>query len=177
MNERTAVTHDQTASRHGERPARVRLTRRDEIEGVALALVDTARRTVRCMHRDASGFGLSRAAMVERLQRFLSSHPGARLRLLVDDSAWLERDAPRLKLLQQHYTHAIEVRMANQEDPVGDDAALLIDDAHSLVLAQTAQGIGDVWFGNAPRAQPLVASFERRWHSAAYNLAVHPLGL
>lgn len=170
MNDRVPMTPP-------KQPLRVQLATRDEVDGVCLALLDVAQRTVRCLHRNLAVFELARPATIERLHRFLRGHHAARVQLLVDDAAWLERDAARLKLLQRQFSHAIEIRVANPEDPVGDDAVLLIDDQHSLVLARAAHAIGELWFGNAPHAQPLVAAFERRWEAAAHNLAVYPLGL
>lgn len=170
MNDRLPITPP-------KQPLRVQLATRDEVHGVCLALLDIAQRTVRCLHRNLAVFELARPATIERLHHLLHSHHAARVQLLVDDVTWLERDAARLKLLQRQFSHAIEFRLANPEDPVGDDAVLLVDNQHSLVLARTAQSIGELWFGNAPHAQPLIAAFDRRWEAAGHNLAVHPLGL
>jgi hypothetical protein len=158
-------------------PLRAALTRRDEVQRATLALIDAARRTIRCQHHDLAVFQLTSRANTEALQRFLHGHPSARIRLLVDDASWLERDAPRLRMLQRRFSHALELRVASGEDPVGHSAALLIDEVHSLVLEQTAHGIGELWFANPPRLQPLLRAFDRRWEAAGHNLPVSPLGL
>jgi hypothetical protein len=129
------------------------------------------------MHRDLSPFDLSAAAAVERIERFLLAHRSARVRLLLDDVSWLESDASRLKLLHRHFSHAIEMRVASEDDPVGDDGCLMADTQHLLLLAPSAQGIGDVWLNNEPHVQPWAATFDRRWEAAAHNLPVAPLGL
>ncbi len=60
--------------------------------------------------------------------------------------------------------------MASEDDPVGDDAFVLIDDHAALELKPTASARGDLWVHNKPRAQPLLASFVRRWEAAGHNL-------
>lgn len=120
---------------------------------------------------------MSRAEIVEAMHRFLATHRDARVRLLMDDTGWFETKAARLKLLQRQFSHALEARLASSDDPVGEDAALLADDAHALLLKPTATGYGELWLNNAPRAQPHVGAFDRRWEAAAHNLPITPLGL
>lgn len=69
------------------------------------------------------------------------------------------------------------MRCAITDDPVGEDTALIADDAHVLTLSHSAHGIGEIWFQSEPRVQPLLTAFDRRWGAAAHNLPVDPLGL
>ncbi len=161
---------------HGA-PERALITSRAEThEGVLIAL-GVAERTIRCLHRDLALFDLGSVAAQERLQRLLLSHRSARVRLLVDDATWLESQAPRLRALQRRFPHALEMRVAAADDPVGDDAVLLADDHAVLELKPTIVARGDLWLHNKPHAQPLAAAFERRWNAGGHNLAVVPLGL
>ena len=111
------------------------------------------------------------------LSKFLLAHRSARVRLLVDDSIWLDTRAARLRALQLRFPLALELRVASNDDPVGDDALLIADDATVLDMKPTAQARGDLWLNNKPHAQPLIAAFARRWEAAAHNLPVVPLGL
>jgi hypothetical protein len=158
-------------------PQRAWITSRHEIPRAVGLVLEGAQQLVRGMHRDLSPFELSSAAAVERIERFLLAHRSARVRLLLDDVSWLESGASRLKLLHRHFSHAIEMRLASEDDPVVDDACLMADARHMLLLAPTAQGIGDIWLNNEPHVQPWVATFDRRWEAAAHNLPVAPLGL
>jgi hypothetical protein len=159
------------------RPQRVHLTSRADIVPAVVAVIGRAHRDLRCLHHDLSAFELAQPAVVEGLHAFLHASHAARARLLTDDTAWLDTHAARLKLLQRQLSHGIELRRANPDDPVGEDAALVADGSHVLVLARTAFGIGELWVNSDPRAQAVVTAFDRRWESGAHNLPVDPLGL
>ena len=158
-------------------PERALITSRTETHEAVLIALGVAARTIRCLHRDLSVFDLGSVAAEERLHRLLLSHRLARVRLLVDDSNWLESRAPRLRALQRQFPHALELRTAASDDPVGDDACLLADDHAAIELKPTSVARGDLWVHNKPHVQPLAASFDRRWNAGGHNLAVVPLGL
>jgi len=158
-------------------PQRALFASRAELREAVLLAIDLARRTVCVMHRDLSVFDLASDAATDALLRFLLSDRAARIRLLVDDAAWLEAGAPRLRLLQRRFPHALELRAASTADPVGDDAVLLADDHAAVELRPTAAVSGSLWVHHRPRVQPLIATFERRWSGGAHNLPVTPLGL
>jgi hypothetical protein len=158
-------------------PERALITSRAETREAVLIALRLAQRSVRCLQRDLSVFELDAPAAIERLAGLLHSHRSARVQLLVDDGAWLETGAPRLRALQRRYPHALEIRIASEDDPVGDDAYLLVDDHTALELKPTAAARGDLWVHHKPRVQPLAAAFLRRWDTGGHNLAVVPLGL
>ena len=158
-------------------PKRTLITSRAELHAAVLQTVAAATRRLLCIHSDLSLFDLSRREVVEILAKFLLAHRNARARLLVDDSSWLDTSAARLRALQQRYPLALEMRVASSDDPVGDDATLIADDATVLDMRPTTQARGDLWLNNKPHAQPLVSAFNRRWEAAAHNLPVVPLGL
>jgi hypothetical protein len=158
-------------------PQRTLITSRAETHAAVLQAIEAARRRVLCLHSDLSIFDLSRAEVVDLLAKFLLAHRSARARLLVDDAIWLDTRAARLRALQQRFPLALEMRVASLDDPVGDDATLIADDATVLDMRPTTQARGDLWLNNKPHAQPLIAAFARRWEAAAHNLPVVPLGL
>ena len=158
-------------------PERALITSRAETHEAVRIALGLAERWVRCLHHDLGVFDLASTAVDEQLSRLLHSHRSARIQLLVADATWLNTRAPRLRALQRTFSHALEMRVASEDDPVGDDALVLIDDHTALELKPTAAARGDLWVHNKPRAQPLLASFVRRWDAAGHNLAVVPLGL
>ncbi len=158
-------------------PQRVVVPSRSDIVPAVLALLQRASREIRCLEHDLAPFELSQVATVEALHAVLHASRQARARLLADDTTWLDTRAARLRLLQRQLSHAIELRAANTDDPVADDAALIIDRAHVLVLARSQHGVGEIWLNSEPRVLPLVTAFDRRWDAAAHNLPVEPLGL
>lgn len=158
-------------------PQRVLITSRKELHQAVDVAIRVARRTLRFLHRDMAVFDLSTTDATVALSRLLLADRNARVRVLVDDPAWLETRAARLRLLQQRFPHALELRVASQDDPVGDDAHALADDHAALDLRPTPTAEGDLWLHNKPHAQPRIAAFDRRWDAAAHNLPVAPLGL
>ncbi len=161
----------------GDTPQRVLLPSRADIVPAVQALLKRALREVRCLHHDLAPFELSQSATVEALHKLMLTSRQTRARLLVDDIAWLDTHAARLRLLQRQFAHAIEMRCASTDDPVGDDAALIVDQTHLLVLHRSPNGVGEIWLNSEPRVQPLRTAFDRRWDAAAHNLPVDPLGL
>jgi hypothetical protein len=159
------------------KPQRVVIDSRADIVPAVLAVIRRAQREIRCMHHDLAPFELSQIATVEALHAFLHASRRAHVRLLADSTGWLDAHAARLKLLQRQLSHAIDMRLANADDPVGDDAVFIADQAHVLVLSRSPHGLGEIWFNSQPRARPLVTSFDRRWEAGAHNLPVEPLGL
>ena len=158
-------------------PQRVLIASREELHEAVRIALRSGRRTVRALHRDLSVFDLSSIAATESLRELLVGDRSARIRLLVDDAAWLETRAARLRLLQRRFAHALELRVASDEDPVGEDACVLVDDHAALELRTTRTTSGSLWVHNKPHAQPLVAAFDRRWNAGGHNLAVCPIGL
>ncbi len=158
-------------------PQRVLINTRDELHEALRIALRSGRRTVRALHRDLSAFDLSSIDSTESLRQLLLGDRSARIRLLVDNAAWLETRAARLRLLQQRFPHALELRVASGEDPVGDDACVLVDDHVTLELRATRATSGAIWLHHKPYAQPLIAAFDRRWNAGGHNLAVYPVGL
>jgi len=159
------------------RPQRVVVESRADLLPAVLGVLRRARRELRCLHHDLSVFELAQPAAVEALHAFLHHSRMARLRLLVDETEWLDTRAARLRALHRQLAHVVEMRRAITDDPVGEDAALIADDAHVLVLSRSTHGLGEIWFNSQPRVQPLLLGFDRRWDAGAHNLPVDPLGL
>lgn len=159
------------------KPQRTLITSRAELQSGVLQTIGVATRRLLCIHSDLSIFDLSQREATELLAKFLLAHRNARARLLVDDSSWLDTSAARLRALQQRFPLALEMRVASLDDPVGDDATMIADEATVLDMRPTTQARGDLWMNNKPHAQPLVSAFNRRWEAAAHNLPVVPLGL
>ena len=158
-------------------PQRVLITSRVELHQAVGVAVRVAHRMLRCMHRDLSVFDLSSIDATGGISRLLLADRNARVRMLADDPAWLDTRAARLRLLQQRFPHALELRVASPDDPVGDDAHVLADEHATLDLRPTPTARGDLWLHNKPHAQPRIAAFDRRWEAASHNLSVSPLGL
>ncbi len=158
-------------------PQRVLIASRADLHEAIEVALKLARRSLRVLHRDLSVFELSSNATTQSLERLLLGDRNARVRLLVDDPAWLDTRAARLRLLQRRFPHALELRVTAPDDPAGDEAIVLVDGHGCLELRPTRDVRGEFRVHNEPHAQPLLAGFDRRWDAGAHNLPVSPLGL
>lgn len=158
-------------------PQRILIDSREQLHEAVRVALGCGRRTVRALHRDLSVFDLSSIAATDSMRQLLLGDRSARIRMLVDDAAWLETRAARLRLLQRRFPQALELRVASDEDPVGDESCVLVDDHACLELRATRTTSGSLWLHHKPHAQPLIAAFDRRWNAAGHNLPASPLGL
>jgi hypothetical protein len=158
-------------------PQRVLIGSRAELEAALLLLIGRARRQLRIATADLSVLSLGNLQPVTAMRAMLLAHPGNRVHLLVDDMTWLDTRAPRLRGLQRDFSHALLIRCADAQDPVGHDVVAIGDDLDALRLQPTVGVLGELWCHHGPFAQPLLAEFDRRWEHASHNQPAQPLGL
>ncbi len=163
--------------RASDPPQRLLFSTRAEMDAALLRLIGRARRALRFAAADLSVFALDGVQLVTALRQWLLAHPNNRIRMMADDPTWLDTRAPRLRSLQRDFSHALLLRQADAQDPVGEDVVALADDIDALRLQPTIGIAGELWSNNQPFAQPLIAAFDRRWEHATHNLPVGPLGL
>ncbi|MGE5336233.1 MAG: hypothetical protein ACM3PU_00300 [Gemmatimonadota bacterium] len=164
-------------ARESGTPVKMLVGSRADLDSAVLMLLGAARRTVRCASSDLSVFGLAGRAGTDLMRALLLANPANTVRLLVDDLSWIETHAARIKLLQRDFAHALQIRIADREDPVGTDRVLIGDDRHALQLRDAPVVHGELWLHHAAFVQPVLTGFDRRWDRAAHNVAVDPLGL
>ena len=158
-------------------PQRVLIGSRAELEAALLLLISRARRQLRVAAADLSVLALGSLQPVTAMRAMLLAQPGNRIHLLVDDMAWLDTRAPRLRGLQRDFSHALLIRCADAQDPVGHDVVAIGDDLDALRLQPTVGVLGELWCHHSPFAQPLLAEFDRRWEHASHDQPSQPLGL
>ena len=150
---------------------------RAQLAAALLALIGRARHELRFAAADLSILALDQPPLVEALRRMLLARPRNTVRLLVDDMRWLDSGAPRLRALQRTFPHALLLRCAGVQDPVGPEVVALGDDGDALRLLPTAALRGELRCGDPAFARPLRADFDRRWEHASHDQPVKPLGL
>ena len=158
-------------------PQRVLIGSRAELEAALLLLISRARRQLRVAAADLSVLALGSLQPVTAMRAMLLAQPGNRIHLLVDDMAWLDTRAPRLRGLQRDFSHALLIRCADAQDPVGHDVVAIGDDLDALRLQPTVGVLGELWCHHSPFAQPLISEFDRRWQHASHDQPAQPLGL
>jgi hypothetical protein len=158
-------------------PQRLLIGSRAELVAALLLLIGRARRQLRFAASDLSVLALADVQPVAALREVLLSHAHSGIHLLVDDMTWLDTRAPRLRSLQRDFAHALLIRCADPQDPVGHDVVAIGDDRDALRLQPTVGILGELWCHHAPFARPLLAEFDRRWEHASHNQPSQPLGL
>jgi hypothetical protein len=158
-------------------PRRLLINSRADLQAALLQLIGRARQQLRLAASDLAVFAPGDVQVVTALRSVLVAHPNNRIRLLVDDMAWLDNRAPRLRSLQRTFSHALLIRRADPQDPVGDDVVATSDDLDALRLQPTRGIVGELWCHHGPFAQPLITEFDRRWERATHNQPSQPLGL
>lgn len=160
-----------------DQPQRVLIGSRAELAAALLLLIGRARRQLRMAAADLSVLALGDLQPVAAMRALLVAHPDNRIHLLVDDMAWLDTRAPRLRSLQRDFSHALRIRCADEQDPVGHDVVAIGDERDALRLQPTIGILGELWCHHGPFAQPLVTEFDRRWEHASHDQPSQPLGL
>lgn len=158
-------------------PQRLLIGSRAELDTALLLLIGRTRRQLRIAAANLSVLALGNLQPVTAMRAVLAAHPSNRIRLLVDDMTWLDTRVPRLRSLQRDYSHALLVRCADPQDPVGHDVVVIGDDRDALRLQPTVGILGELWCHHGPFAQPLLTEFDRRWEHASHNQPSQPLGL
>lgn len=158
-------------------PQRLLFTSRTELDAALLQLIVRARRTLRLAAADLSVLAVDGIKPVAALRQFLLAHADNRVRLLVDDTTWLDSRAPRLRQLQRDFSHAVLFRRTDAQDQVGDDVVALGDELDALLLQPVIGVVGELRCHSTPFVQPVLATFDRRWEHASHNLPAAPLGL
>jgi len=158
-------------------PQRVPIGSRAELQAALLLLIGRTRRQLRMAAADLSVLALGDVQPVAAMRGLLLGHPGSRIRLLVDDMSWLDTRAPRLRSLQRDFSHALLIRCADFQDPVGQDVVAIGDDLDALRLQPTVGILGELWCHHGPFAQPLISEFDHRWQRALHDQPAQPLGL
>jgi hypothetical protein len=161
----------------GGAPRLIPIDSRANLQRAVAVLLAGARRNLDWAERDLSRFNLTLRTHTEQIERMLLADRYARVRLLVDDPAWIEAQAARLRRLHRAFPHALHMRQTLPEDPVGDEAFGIVDQLHGLRLMPIEITSGELWLNDPSRSSPWRDGFDRRWENAGYNLPAFTLGL
>lgn len=135
------------------------LTSWGEYDSAVVSVLEYAERDIAIFDRDLQRLPLERAAVAELLATFLSSQPGNRLQIVVQDPGPLLRNAPRLLRLLTTHGHAFTITATPEHLANLNDSMVLVDGRHAAVRFHHAQARGK-WLRNDPEAvSPYVKRF------------------
>jgi len=149
---------------------------RGEFTEAVLAAVQATRRELVLADRDFRDWPLESAAGAAALDAFLAADAAARLRLLVADPDWLERQGARLALLRQRHRGAIECRRIPAS--LFDGAGVVVGDRRHL-LRRAHHGLfrGRLTLADPSGVEPMAARYDALWDESTHCLPATTLGL
>ena len=115
-------------------------------------------RELRVFDPDGAALRLNDPARVASLERFLLASRTRRIHLVVHDTDYLTRKAPRMISLLSRFSHAVQVNRTQEEIRELQDAFLVLDAAHYVrrpvaAFFRGAIGLRDETEGLAMRAR------------------------
>ena len=162
------------------RPVAARHEKLDTVAAQVAAideLIGLANHSIRVFDVDLSGMGWNESTRAETIVAFLRGSRGARLDIVVHDTAWIERSCPRLTKLLRYYGHLITIRRTADDAKHAMDPLTIVDDAHYLHRLHVAQPRAVLGIAQPDEARPLVERFEAIWASAEPGVSASVLGL
>ena len=126
----------------------------------------TAQREIRVFDRDLAHTGLSDRMHAELLTNFLKGGRSRRLRIVLHDTDWIERNAPRLLSLLRLYSHAIEVRQTPEHLRELTDCWVLADEANGAIRHHADHPRGELVADSPADLQAWWQRFDDLWEAS-----------
>ncbi|MBR0565880.1 hypothetical protein J5J83_07115 [Azoarcus sp. L1K30] len=140
--------------------------------------VDRASSSLLIFDPDLAETGFEHPAGVDTLkQLLLRSAQLVAVRILLQDSGFLERQCARLLTLLGQYNQKIEIRLASDPRALPDAAFVVADGVHLVTRFHSARPRGKCCVDDARSTAPLIAQFETLWVSATPGPSGVQLGL
>lgn len=125
-----------------------------------------ARREIRVFDRDLARMGLDDRMHAELLTSFLKEGRSRRLRVVLHDTDWIERNAPRLLSLLRLYSHAIEVRRTPEHLREATDCWVLADQANGAIRYHADHARGELVANSPADLQAWWQRFDDLWEAS-----------
>lgn len=140
--------------------------------------VDRASSSLLIFDPDLAETGFDHPAGIDALKQLLlrSAQPVV-IRILLQDSGYLERQCSRLLTLIGQYNQKMEVRLTTDLRALPDSAFVVADGVHLVTRFHCARPRGKYCIDDARSTAPHVAQFETLWVSATLGPSGVLLGL
>ncbi|MGE0311288.1 MAG: hypothetical protein AB7P21_06670 [Lautropia sp.] len=148
---------------------------RSEFQACVAELIGRTRYALAISDHDLSDWSLEQSGAVAQLERILLA-PQAAVRILVRDTEFLEKHAPRLLALRKRHAAALSIRQV-PASIASDEGLMLGDTTHVLRRAHHDAFRGRVQFAMPAEAEPWRRKFDASWAESQECLAATTLGL
>ncbi len=151
------------------------ITLRSEFYQAVLDVLGRAQRELCCYDRSLADWPLETPAAIAALEQMLRA-PGASARIVVHNSDFIARQAPRLTRLRQQFGNRITIRVAPESLPAVE--GLLLADARDVLRRASPEAWrGRVQFDAADELEPWQRKFQALWDACEIELGLTTLGL
>lgn len=134
-------------------------------------------RELRIFDPDLSTLRLGAPERVELLHRFLFASRTRRLYVVVHDTEWVARHAPRMMGLLARFSHAIQINRTHEEIRTLQDSFLVLDAAHYVRRPVAAQFRGAIGLGDEAEALAMRGRFLEIWAASHPGVSSTTIGL
>lgn len=148
---------------------------RVEFQACVAELIGRTRLSLAVSDHDLSDWALERLETIAQIERILSTPQGS-VRILVTDTEFLEKRAPRLLALRQHHSAALAFRQV-PGSLATSEGLMLGDTGHVLRRAHHGAWRGRASFAMVTEAEPWRHKFDALWNESLDCLAATTLGL
>lgn len=142
----------------------------------ALQVVAAARLRLDVFDADGRDLGLGMSDLVEKIELFLAE-PDARLRIVVHDTAHIERDCARLVQLLRFHSHQISIHRTLPEAATAHDTLIIADGKNLLRRYHTDYARGQVESEEEGQISPWLQRFDAVWEASEPAVSFTTLGL
>ncbi|UCD68855.1 MAG: hypothetical protein JSW48_01755 [Betaproteobacteria bacterium] len=157
-------------------PERTNFTGKRQYEDYVDEVIALAKHELRVFEQQL-GIGYNASARHDAFRHFLLASRRNKIRIVVHDSATLERSCPRMKQLLRAFNHAITIHETQQQAKGVYDPFVLADESHS-VRRFHFDDLRGLFARNDPiEAATLAERFEEIWEMSTPAVTVNTLGL
>jgi hypothetical protein len=130
-------------------------------EAATELLITRAERELLIFDPDLSRGGYQSLKCYEALRDFLAKDKQSRLTIVLHEADYFTESCPRLRNLQETYSHAIDIYLTNDSARVAQDAFVLADKAHYLHRFHINQARFKYVLEDEVATKPLLERFEQ----------------
>jgi hypothetical protein len=140
-------------------------------------VIGTAARHIRIFDISLRDYGFNSPARVEQLSRFLQQGRNRRIEIILHQTSFLERQAPRFCGLLRTYSHSIEIRKTTHAAQAAADAFVIADDHSYWHRIHTDHVRAVAAINDAQGASGLLFRFAELTEASESGLTATTLGL
>lgn len=146
------------------------------LRAAALQVMASAQHTLDIFDVSGLDLGLGQQDVVEKLELFLHV-PTARLRIVVHDTAHIERECPRLTQMLRYHGHQISIHRTLPEAEQAHDSLVIADGILLLRRYHTDFPRGQLQSAAEEQIAPWLQRFEAVWEASEPAVSFTTLGL